>query len=38
MGTRDSGDSAMKAAVIREHGGSEVVRVEEIEEPRPGPR
>jgi NADPH:quinone reductase-like Zn-dependent oxidoreductase len=27
----------MKAAVIHEHGGSEVVRVEDIEEPRPGP-
>jgi NADPH:quinone reductase-like Zn-dependent oxidoreductase len=27
----------MKAAVIHEHGGLDVVQVEEIEEPRPGP-
>lgn len=27
----------MKAVVIHEHGGLDVVRVEEIEEPRPGP-
>ncbi len=27
----------MKAAVIHEHGGLDVVRVEDIEEPRPGP-
>jgi NADPH:quinone reductase-like Zn-dependent oxidoreductase len=28
----------MKAAVIREHGGPEVIRVEEVSEPQPGPR
>ena len=28
----------MKAAVIREHGGPEVIRVEDLPEPHPGPR
>jgi len=28
----------MKAAVIREHGGPEVIRIEDLPEPQPGPR